>query len=255
MKFNWLHDEVGLIQTSGFHDFSGPGSIDFRAFNEASVSPPLDYLQYAARFGASKLYRLGEGCLIGIHRTPILLQQAGGTHLIRFGHSETPAYFLISNDTGRAVIVECDEGEVLETTEGFESWLYEKSLLTKQMYSRDEWRAIVDGPDPFTEQELQIIEERNRYFLDEPHDIEGDTLLVTVTNSSCMTLPYLTLDALDLEGKVRSGFWADVSMIRPGQRSTIILSTEAVGFEVSEIKLSKTPQPEQRDRYWEFRFV
>jgi len=80
--------------------------------------------------------------------------------------------------------------------------------------------------------------------------------MLEVHNGSDMTLPYLSVGARWREDNstLEGGFWLPVANIRPGK--TAVIKHEGYDYQADhqslEIFMLPYPEPEDRQRYWEF---
>jgi len=140
-----------------------------------------------------------------------------------------------------------------KTAESFDEWLERRAASARKRYKKKDWRAIVQGPAPFSAAELAIVKARSKFRMRLLGVTPTGALRFEVSNNSDRRLPYLSigLRSPDMEG----GAWLDIGTIGPGTTGVV----EHAGY--SEITDPHTveafpipePEPEDRDRYWEFR--
>ena len=132
--------------------------------------------------------------------------------------------------------------------------------MARKQYKKSEWGFIENGPPPFTEEELAVVEARKRFRWQVVGVAPNGDLRFEVHNGSDMTLPYLFLG---VRGKLRppnsgplgGGARLPVGSVRPGRTATIEYGCykKFVAPEDVEVFDLPDPGPEDREYYWEFR--
>ncbi|MCC3421987.1 MAG: SMI1/KNR4 family protein [Microcoleus sp. PH2017_25_DOB_D_A] len=258
--FEWLKDEMDRIKTRKFHVVDSPLSDEQRELVEQSDLPvPPSYKEFVIQFGGAQLYRQGSIYLVQIFNVPTDAQSDDGRVLLHFGRTDMAlAYFRES------LFVPGEESPVFEwqhelglqqTASCFEEWLRARCSAARKLFSKKEWAAIEAGSPPFTEQEQAIVESRRKFRWQVIGIADNGNLMFEVHNGSNMVLPFLSIGVRAKDGKLNGGVWLPVSSVRPGQTCIIekdcyknlLLPKEVDIFEKPD------PEPEDRDRYWEFR--
>jgi hypothetical protein len=258
--FEWLKDEMDRIKTRKFHVVDGPLSDEERKLVEQSDLPvPPSYKEFVIQFGGAKLYRQGSSYLVQVFNVPTDYQSDDGHVLLHFGRTDLAlAYFresmLVPGEESPVFEWEHEQG-LLEAASGFEEWLKARCLEARKLFTKKEWAAIEEGPPPFTEQEQAIVEARRKFRWQVIGIADNGNLIFEVHNGSNMVLPFLSIGVRAKNGKLNGGSWLPVSSIQPGKTCIIekgcykdlLLPEEVDVFEKPD------PEPEDRDRYWEFR--
>jgi hypothetical protein len=263
--FNWLVEEMASIKTRKFNVVDGQASSElWHAVQESTVPVPPSYKEFILRFGNAKLYRQGASYLVQVFAAPREAHSDRGEPLLHFGRTDMAlAYFK------EALLVPGGESPVFEwhhehglqkTYDGFEQWLEAKCKAARSFFKKKQWEAIEKGPLPFTEQEKLIVEAR-RHFRWRVVDVatSGD-LRFEVHNGSAMRLPYLSVGVRGelrppRSGPLNGGLWLPVSSISPGETRIIEKDCykDLVDPKDVEVFEQPDPEPEDRERYWEFR--
>lgn len=262
--FESLVEEIEGIKTHKFHLIEGPASPDLREVISKAVLPlPPSYTNFVLRFGNAKLYRRTNYYLIEIYAGPREAATPSGEPLIGFGRTHSSlAYFKTSLlvEGGESPVFEWRHDEGLrKTAEGFEEWLASQCSAARRQYSEKEWKALENGPPPFTEQEKAIVKARKQFRWRVAGIGSNGNLQFEVHNESNLTLPYLSIG---IRGKLRppktgpliGAVYLPVSSIGPGETKAIehdcykrlITPEDTEAFELPD------PEPEDRDRYREF---
>jgi hypothetical protein len=146
-------------------------------------------------------------------------------------------------------------GRWVQIASGFEEWITKRCKDAHRQYSKRHWDAVVAGPHPFTLEEQRIVEAR-RHFTCRLVGLGADgKLILEVFNGSSLTLPFLSLGTVSKGSNLQSGIWLPIPHVHPGQKSVTqhsVYNPPATpeGFAVY---LLPDPEPEDRERYWEFK--
>lgn len=258
--FKWLNDEMDRIKTRKFHIVDGLLSDEQRELVEQSDLPvPPSYKEFVIQFGGAQLYRQGSIYLVQVFNVPTNYRSDDGHVLLHFGRTDIAlAYFreslLVLGEESPVFEWEHQEG-LRQTACSFEEWLKARCEAARKLFTKKEWAAIEEGPLPFTEQEQVIVESRRKFRWQVIGIADNGNLMFEVHNGSNMVLPFLSIGVRAKNGKLNGGVWLPVSSIQPGKTCIIekdcyknlLLPEEVDVFEEPD------PEPEERDRYWEFR--
>lgn len=258
--FDWLVDEMARINTRKFHVVDGQLSHEQRELVEQlELAVPPSYEQFVIQFGNAKLYRQGSVYLVQVFAVPANAQSEDGETLLHFGRTDMAlAYFkksLLVPGAESPVFEWRHEQGLQQTASGFEEWLKAECEAAKKLFKKKQWEAIEKGPPPFTEQEQAVVDARRKFRWRVVGVAGNGDLQFEVHNGSDMVLPFLSIGVRGKNGKVNGGVWLPVSSVLPGQTHMIekdcykdlIPPDEVDAFEQPD------PEPEDRDRYWEFR--
>src|SRR5690242_16215050 len=198
--YDWLEKELREIRWRRFHVVDGHASDELRAAIEDSqipVSP--SYKQFALRFGNAKLYRaLGMGYWrIGVFAAPReVKRKKTGEDLLWVGnYGEVKVYFradeLVAGQ--ETPVYQGGRNGFRRVGDAFDSWLQHCAERTRENYKKSEWQKILRGPDPFTEEELRIVEARRLFRWRVVGFSDSGDIRFEVTNGSHIRLPYLSV--------------------------------------------------------------
>ena len=263
--FEWLVNEIAKVKTRKFYLVDGPLPADKRHLVEQSELPvPPSYKSFVLQFGNAKLYRLGSQYRVEVFASPRTDESERGEPRLCFGRTEdTVAYFkealLVSGDESPIFEWQFEQGAEKQTANGFEVWLKKKCAKAKGRYTEKEWLEIEKGPVPFSDQEKRIVEGRQKFRWRVVGISDSGDIQFEVHNGSDLVLPFLSIG---ISGTRRAsgttlngGVWLPVGSVLPGQTAIIekdcykewVNPTDVVAF------VKPDPEPEDRDRYWEFR--
>jgi hypothetical protein len=258
--FDWLIDEMERVKTRNFYVVDEELSVDRRElFHNSEVLLPPSYQEFVIQFGNAKLYHSGNIYLVEVYSFPSKIEMDDGDSLLHFGRTDLAlAYFKES------LLVSGSESPVFEwskhkglhkTVNGFEKWLEIKCKASRKLFTKKQWKAIEEGPPPFTAQEQAIVQARRKFHWRVIGISKNGDLQFEVHNGSDLLLPFLSIGVRGKHGQVDGGIWLPTSSVLPGKTGIIekgcyknLLPPEDV-----EVFEKPDPEPEDRDRYWEFR--
>lgn len=156
-------------------------------------------------------------------------------------------------------VFEWEHGEGLQlVANDFEEWLIDRARYAKERFSGEEWRAIVAGPAPFSDEELSIVEARRQFRWRVVGISPSGNIRFEVHNSSKLRLPFLSIG---IRGPIRNqdniltgGVWLPIDHIGPGETRVVEKDCykDRIAPETVETFDEPDPRTEDRDRYWEF---
>lgn len=260
--FSWLEDEMARIKTNKFHLVDGPLPAEQRELVERAELPvPPSYKQFVIRFGNAKLYRQGSVYLVQVFAVPAEAQSDDGEALLHFGRTDMAlAYFKESLlvPGSESPVFEWRHGQGLQqAANGFEEWLKSKCEASRKLFKKKQWQQIENGPSPFTDQERSIVEARRKFRWRVTGIAANGDIQFEVHNGSDMVLPFLSIGVRGKGGKVNGGVWLPVSSVMPGQTRIIMKDCYKDLVPPSQVDVfdQPDPEPEDRDRYWEFKAI
>jgi hypothetical protein len=260
--FKWLEKELAEIKTPKFHRVDGLASPELRAAVEHSTLPvPRSYKEFVLRFGNADLYRSGDEYKVVVLASPRKIDNEKIEPLFYFGRFHGAyAYFKegrLKKGQELPVFEWAGRGPLNRVANGFKEWLEKRSRAARREYGSKRWAAIKHGPPPFTAEERQIVEARKRYQwrivgVSEERDVRFE-----VSNGSNIVLPYLSIGIRGIRrdgGELTGGVWLPVSGIKPGKKSVVEKDCykEVLDPRQVEAFAEPDPEPEDRERYWEF---
>ena len=260
--YGWLEQELREIRWKRFHVVDGPASHELRAAIEQSPLPiSPSYKDFALRFGNAKLYQVlgSDAYTIGIFAAPreVKLKKTGEDLLWLGTYGETCVYHRGADLTagGESVVYQGARNGLRPAGEEFHSWLRVRAQRTRNKYSKREWEKILRGPEPFTEEEQRIVEARRLFRWRVVGFSDSGDLQFEVMNGSSIRLPYLSIGIRSKDGSLGGGVWLPISDIAPGDTAIIEKDAYKDLLEPSNVEVyaKRDPDPEDRERYWEFR--
>ncbi len=258
--FGWLEEQVKAVKTNNFFVIAGPVSKSLRKRIETSpIGVPSSYKSFVIQFGHSKLYCSRQLYMVEVFASPHEVKSKDGEDLLQFGKTdESPAYFKttdLRDDGAEIPVYEWNPEDGLHKAfPGFEKWLLESCRIARRQFKKKRWAEIIKGPEPFSHEELKIIEARRLFHWKVVGIAEDGDLLLDITNRSTMHLSFLSVG---VSGKKvgKGGVYVSVADIDPGEHKVRKVSCYKRDEQPRELELFHEPDPlpETRDSYWEFR--
>jgi hypothetical protein len=140
----------------------------------------------------------------------------------------------------------------------FSEWLISAYGWAKSKYSKNQWKNIVEGPPPFSIEEMKIVEARKLFKWRLVGFSETNDRLFEVKNTSTITLPYLTIGVRDFNGKILTGgAWLKISHIGPSRVAIVTADCykDHIPYDQLDVFDLPDPIPEKKDAYWEFKVI
>lgn len=263
--FEWFIDDISKAKTPKFHVVDGTASSEFRKEVEHSELPiPPSYERFVLQFGNAKLYRQGSVYLVQVFACPLEAESMEGEALLQFGRTDMSLAFF-----KRSLLARGQETPVFEwlhgkglwnTANDFEEWLKCKCADARRTFRKKEWEGIARGPKPFSDHEKAIVEARHRFRWRLLGVASNGDLRFEVFNGSGMTLPYLSIGIRGKlrppkEGNLDGCVWLPASSIPPGETKVIEKNCYKDLVDPCDVQAfdKPRPEPEDRDRYWEFK--
>jgi hypothetical protein len=128
-------------------------------------------------------------------------------------------------------------------------------MLQRTAGRRCVYNPRVSGPQPFSQNEIQILEAAQLYSFESLGRNEDGKLLVKVHNGSNLCLKYLSVGVKVPRRSLFGATRLDVSQIKPGETKIFecdCYRSLAFGYE-TELFRRPPPIPEERRMYWELR--
>jgi hypothetical protein len=264
--YEWLENEMSRVRTRKFFLVDGPLPADKHELVEKTELPvPPSYKSFVLRFGNAKLYRCGGQYRVQVFAVPSEDEADEGEALLLFGRTDRSlVYFkeslLAQNKESPVFEWRHDQG-IQQVADGFEEWLRDKCEWARRTFTKKEWRSIENGPLPFNDLEKRIVEARRRFRWRVAGISHNGDIQFEVHNGSDMVLPYLTIgirgNRRDSNDTLSGGVWLPVSEVFPGQTAVLEKSCYKEWVDPRDIVAFEEPdpEPEDRDRYWEFKYT
>jgi hypothetical protein len=260
--FDWFEMECASIKSRQFHIFESLTILEQSYVKDGcSISLGGDYGEFLRKFGYSKLFT-------DEHNTPSMsiypLKEfrrhfcENGRIYIGFGFRGQQSVFfdedIILNGRSSSVFI-VNKKMAQEIESSFSDWLHSAYNWMKLKYSRRQWMKIKNGPQPFSDVEVKIVEERKKFDWQlVGFDEKGDALF-RVKNNSEIRLPYLSIGIRDKIGNILTGgAYLDVSSIEPNHERVISKDCykDLIPADQLEVFDLPDPIPEKKAGYWEF---
>jgi hypothetical protein len=217
-------------------------------------------VSFVLRYGNAKLYRTKglDVYRVYVFAGPRSVEHRGESLLHIGGYGGGSAYLrekvLVSG--AEAPIFESQRGGAMrEVAASFADWLSACGTRARATYKKKEWTAVLRGPPPFSARELEIVEARRRFSWKLAGVTPSGELRYEVRNDSDRRLPFLSIGVRDTAGTLQGGVWLPVGHVAPGETAIIDKDTYRGLVDPNHIEAYELPdpEPEERERYWEFR--
>jgi hypothetical protein len=214
-RFDWLQARLDEINTKKFHVVSDSVSQPWRtALDHAPAFPP-DYVEFSKRFGDARFFRV-----CGSHRLRVMLpaQAMADEKLGRmywFGQHEMTRVCFREAELDGSEAVRVWTWSIAQrwkrTDLNFGEWLFQAFEKIQGSIGKREWKAIVDGPPPFTESEASVATARLQFTSSKVGVASDGKVRIMVRNQSEMTLRSISVEVVGrhrltgeaIEGMVR----------------------------------------------------
>lgn len=260
--FDWFELELATIKSQRFHVFevAKPDDLQYKG-PLGSVILTGDFAEFLSKFGRAMLFTDHQDAPI-LHIYPLkeFRRHICGNGLVYIGfgcRSYQSVYFdeqeLLSSGCSKVYVVNQKAGR--EIAPSFSVWLKDAYEWSRSKYSATKWRKIIEGPKPFSFDEMQIVEARKQFKWKLTGFAEDGDALFEVENNSTRKLPYLSIGIQGKGGTILvGGAWLDVSQIEPGEKAIIKKDCYKYSLPTSELEAFEKPEPvpEKKDAYWEF---
>ena len=256
--FEWLEQEILAVKTPRFHVVDGPANeLLEQAIRESTIPLPQGYPEFVLRFGNAKLYRnpQNNSYRIGVFGAPRAAILRDGTHIYHIGfHDGANVYVKPTSKNNKTSFFEFDAGSEKDLGTNFERWLELTCDYIRRSYTDEEWASILEGPKPFTSDELDIIIARRQiHWRVLGIDGQGGHIF-EVTNNSDRILPALTIGVRSRDNGLNGAVRLDTHELKPGE--TAVLHKDCykglVPSDQIDIFNPPDPKPEDREYYYEF---
>jgi len=263
--FEWLELELNEIKTNKFHVVDGPADNALRqAVESCNAFVPPSYKQFVLRFGNAYFYRELSYYKIGVLASLREERYAKDPEVFyRFGHFDANgAYFKESlfREGEESPVFEGGEDRMHRVADGFESWLIKRCNAARRRYNKRQWAEIIAGPPPFTPGERRIVDSRRRFRWRIVGIAPNDDVRFEIYNGSDVVLPFLSIGIRGKQrhpqgGGLNGGAWLPVSSVLPGEIRVVEKDCYKKLIDPHDVEAFALPdpEPEDRDRYWEFK--
>ena len=259
--FEWLEQEIATVKTPGFFVVDGPADKRLR---EAVLNSPLalpdSYKEFVLRFGNAKLYRQPQtgAYWVGVLASPHEATLPDGQMDYQIGHFDDARAYVRAPEGdwhgGELPILEWHSGHKRKIADSFWEWLRKRCAKARKGYTTKEWEGIVRGPEPFSPEELSIVDARRKFRWRMLGVTANGNLKFAVMNDSERSLPALSLGVRSKDGRLNGKVFLPVTRIRPGEAAQVERPSykQVVPAEELEVFELPDPAPWNKDEYAEF---
>jgi hypothetical protein len=260
--YEWLVEDMRKVKTRKFFLVeSSPTPVGRRISVDYKLPP--SYKSFLERFGKAKLFRQGNLYLLEVWAVPLEVQSVEDGVLWQFGRTDMSALYFKD-----CLLVENQESPVFEERHGqrlknvaasFDEWLKAACTNARSLFKKSAWKAIEQGPAPFSEHEKAIVQARKQFHWKMIGLTPSGDLRFEIHNGSNLVLPYLSVKVRGemrppKQGILEGGVWLPISSIKPGETQVVEKDCYKELVDPKNIQVSEAPEPEpeDRERYWEF---
>lgn len=256
--FEWFEQEISIIKSRRFHILEPlmPEDLSYKGVHLVE-----DYLVFMEKFGHAMLFTNHQDSpVLNVYPLKDYRRHkcADGKVYIGFAcRSYQSVYFdeevVLRGEQSKVYTVTIKKAS--ELSPNFSEWFLSAYQWAKSKYSPRQWKCIIDGPKPFTMEELRIVNARKSISWQPVGFTASGNVKFRIKNNSDLTLPFLSIG---VQGKGETiligGVWLDISLIKPGE--TTIIEHDCYVDQIPRDKLEffekPEPIPEKREAYWEF---
>ena len=169
-SFDWLRRECEQIQSQRFHIFETLKQEDY-FFKCASGTVELqgDYADFLREFGWGKFFSdYGDVPTLSVYPLKEYRKHtfADGHSYIGFADRGQKSFCFHEKEViaGKPSKVFLIKGKMVnEVNSSFSDWIKSSYEWVRARYSAAQWKKVMDGPKPFTSEELAIVEARSQF--------------------------------------------------------------------------------------------
>lgn len=255
--FERLEHEISTIKTPRFHVVDGPVEAKLQeAVVQSNLPLPSSYKEFVLKFGNAKLYRRSRnGYYISVFAGPREATLNDGGRIYHLGsHDGASVYVKPGPSSTELPVFEFESGSEEKVADDFEEWLRESCAHARSTYGKEKWAEIVHGPEPFTVEEQEVIEARRAIQWRMLGLDDAGNHVFEITNAGLRTLTALTVGVRSKDGRLNGAVRLNTRHLAAGQTVALHVDCYKDLISPSEIEVFSLPdpQPEDRDRYYEF---
>lgn len=260
--FEWLLSELESVKTLEFFVVDGPADDRLRgAIERSPLALPDSYKAFVLEFGNVKLYRrpASSAYWVGVLAGPTEATLPSGHVDYLIGHFDDARAYVDPPkgewNGGELPILEWHGGHRQKIADSFEEWLRMRCARARKSHGKREWEKIVRGPDPFSAEELAVVDARRSFRWRVVGTTADGKNVFEVTNGSDRVLPSLSLGVRSKDGRLQGGVYLRVGDVLPGQTVRIEAGCYSELRRPSEIEVFDLPDPKpwNKDEYAELR--
>lgn len=262
-SFEWLRQECRDIRSQRFHIFEALNSDDF-CFQSGNENIKLrgDYIDFMREFGVGKFftdYRDAPTMTVYSLKEYRRHEFPTGEAYIGFGDNDQKSFCFSESEVIAGLplnVFLVNRKTATKVNANFSEWLRLNYELVRAKFSAAQWKKIIAGPKPFTNNELAIVEARSKFHWSHTGFAPNGDAIFKVHNGSALSLPYLSIGVQGKGGsKLVGGAWLEISHINPGETGYTQHDCYKEVLLPDELELFQKLPPirEKRDGYWEFK--
>lgn len=261
--WSWLTDLTSPVATPKYFQFL-PLNAEKRAELESMRGTfPDDYVEFLSEYGECKLFRNSSEIGVWVELPRAESMDRLGRRVVCFGRSRNTLAFFTCGDSENQRILGLQTWTVVgfrNTDLTFYEWFKKACERSRKDLLVKDWKALVAGPPPFTDEEKSIVEAR-RHFRWQVESVSDDAVVaIRVHNGSSRRLSYLSIgvrvdgDRQDFFfGSAETRMYLKVHKVLPGETRVIDRNVK-MGKGKGKYSFFEVPEPGPEDRdYWEFR--
>ncbi len=258
--YEWMIKEMADVTWKKFFTFQKDLDPEALAAQQKQFGAlPRDYCEFVMQFRESRLFRrLAEGSYnMGVFSHPRIIKGLKGESLLEIGFfiNGGGVYFRKQKGSPRLGpgVFEGAGLQLRKSADSFEEWLKKRYASARKLYKKSDWRRILEGAVPFTEDELRIVEAIDKFAFEKAGIASNGNVLIKVHNDSKMRFDYLTI-GVRAKGRIEGGGHVNVSRIGPGETKVVEHDCykQLVPAERIELFRKPLPEPEEREMFYEF---
>jgi len=256
--YAWIADEAKQVRWRRFFSFNPNAAEDLPDAQQPIGGLPPDYVQFVMKFGETRLFReFRTGSYkLAVFSKPRVIAGRNSDVLVEIGFYINGGYAHFR----RKNIASTMDGGVFEgaglglrkAADSFEEWIRNRFQRCRKSISKRDWKRVLEGPPPFTEEELRVIEARNQFQLERVGVASNGDMQIRVLNGSQIRLSHLTIGAR-VPGRLEGTVYLDVSGVGPHECRTIehdCYKSIATADRV-ELFQKQLVDPEDREMFYE----
>lgn len=259
--FEWLDQEIKNIKSNRFHIFEKISSVDLvLKINDENLNIRGSYADFLVRFGYARFFTDHQDApIMSVYPLKEFrrVDLKDGSSFFGFGFRGNKSFYFSQTEIfsmrNPLVYQVGRKAKCLEVD--FSQWLKDSYEVVKSRYSPRAWKRILEGPDPFSAAEMDVVNARGKYLCQIIGFSDDGDALIRVVNNSEMRLPYITVGVEERGGEFLGGsVWLNVEGIGPGESGVIVKNCykDIIPQNKLQLRDMPTPIPEKRDAYWEF---
>lgn len=259
--YEWLQDTLAKVKTPKFFIVKPMSASERELVDRSEMAAPESFREFVKQFGSARLYRKSNYHLIRIFEVPRDEVSDDGQDLLWIGTTDSSRVYykmdlLLGNEESN--VFEWRHGQGFRNSKKiFSEWIELKSRLARKRYRADEWKKIINGPEPFSDDEEGILAARRLFDWKVVGKTNCGNVIFEITNQSDITIPFLSINVKDSNQPDFGGIvFLPVSKILPGNTMRVEKDCyrEYLGENANlSFSIELNPGPEDRNVLWEFR--